>query len=206
MTENASTPSAFILRTESPIGLLELTSDGEHITSLSIARQGVVPLHEMPERPNAVLTEAARQLSEYFAGTRHDFELPIAPHGTPFQMSVWHRLGTIGWGEFLSYGELGNEIGKPGAARAIGGAVGANPIPLIIPCHRILAGDKRITGYSGGDGIPTKIWLLDHEGIEHKTNRTPAPPAAQRDTATGAVALIDLESLVDAEARPEYAL
>lgn len=202
MIPNDSTPSAYILRTESPIGLLELTSDGERITSLSIARQGVVPLHEMPERPNAVLTEAARQLSEYFAGTRHDFDLPLAPQGTPFQMSVWNRLGTIGWGEFLSYGELGTEVGKPGAARAIGGAVGANPIPLIIPCHRILAGDKRITGYSGGDGIPTKIWLLDHEGIEHKTNRTPAPPAAD----TGAVALIDLETLSDTEALPEYAL
>jgi methylated-DNA-[protein]-cysteine S-methyltransferase len=206
MTANASTPSAYLLRAESPIGLLELTSDGEHITSLSIACQGVVPLGEMPERPNAVLIEAARQLSEYFAGTRRDFELPIAPQGTPFQMSVWHRLGTIGWGEFLSYGELGNEVGKPGAARAIGGAVGANPIPLIIPCHRILAGDKRITGYSGGDGIPTKIWLLDHEGIEHKTNRTPAPSATLRDATTGAVALIDLEALTDAEALPEYAL
>ncbi|HEY9424236.1 MAG TPA: MGMT family protein, partial [Microterricola sp.] len=102
--------------------------------------------------------------------------------------------------------ELGNEVGKPGAARAIGGAVGANPIPLIIPCHRILAGDKRITGYSGGDGIPTKIWLLDHEGIEHKTNRTAAAPAAQRDAATGAVALIDLETLTETEALPEYAL
>jgi methylated-DNA-[protein]-cysteine S-methyltransferase len=206
MTANASTPSAYLLRAESPIGLLELTSDGEHITSLSFACQGVVPLGEMPERPNAVLIEAARQLSEYFAGTRRDFELPIAPQGTPFQMSVWHRLGTIGWGEFLSYGELGNEVGKPGAARAIGGAVGANPIPLIIPCHRILAGDKRITGYSGGDGIPTKIWLLDHEGIEHKTNRTPAPSATLRDATTGAVALIDLEALTDAEALPEYAL
>ncbi|PPL19359.1 methylated-DNA--[protein]-cysteine S-methyltransferase [Microterricola pindariensis] len=168
----------YILRTESPIGLLELTGDGEHVTSLSIARAGHVPLEHKPERPDAILEEAARQLAEYFTGERHSFELPIALHGTEFQLSVWQRLGTIGWGEFLSYGELGVEVGKPGSARAIGGAVGANPIPLIVPCHRVLAGDKRITGYSGGDGIPTKVWLLDHEGIEHKTNRVPAPPPA----------------------------
>ncbi len=176
MTANASTPGTHILRAASPIGLLELTSDGEHVTSLRIARQGHVPLEDLPERPNAVLELAATQLTEYFAGERHDFDVPVALHGTAFQMSVWQRLTTIGWGEFLSYGELGVEVGKPGSARAIGGAVGANPIPLLVPCHRVLAGDKRITGYSGGDGIPTKVWLLNHEGIEHKTNRVPAPP------------------------------
>lgn len=197
------TANDYILRTESPIGLLELTSDGEHVTSLSIACQGIVPLHEMPERPNDVLRVAASQLAEYFAGSRRDFDVPIALHGTPFQLSVWERLGTIGWGEFLSYGELGNEVGKPGSARAIGGAVGANPIPLIVPCHRILAGDKRITGYSGGDGIPTKIWLLDHEGIEHKTNRAPTPPPAE----SGSVALIEIEDLERQPAlQVEYAL
>lgn len=185
------TANDFILRTESPIGLLELTSDGEHITSLSIAHQGEVPLQEYPERTNAVLLEAKRQLGEYFAGTRHDFELPLALQGTAFQMSVWKRLSTIGWGEYLSYGELGNEVGKPGSARAIGGAVGANPIPLIVPCHRILAGDKRITGYSGGDGIATKVWLLDHEGIEHKTNRVQALNVPAPDS----VALIEIDDL-----------
>lgn len=172
----------YILRTESPIGLLELTSDGEHIMSLSIARQGRVPLEAEAERPNAVLELAAKQLAEYFAGERREFTLPLSLQGTEFQMSVWNRLNSIGWGEFLSYGELGDEIGKPGSARAIGGAVGANPIPLIVPCHRILAGDKRITGYSGGDGIPTKVWLLDHENIAHKSNRAPAPPHSMIDT------------------------
>lgn len=170
------TANEYLLRTESPIGLLELGGDGGHVTSLSIARGGVVPLHGRPERPDALLELAARQLAEYFAGARHAFELPLALHGSPFQLSVWRRLRTIAWGEHLSYGELGSEIGKPGSGRAIGGAVGANPIPLLVPCHRVLAGDGRITGYSGGDGIPTKLWLLEHEGITHKAGRAAAPP------------------------------
>ncbi|MFI5060346.1 MAG: methylated-DNA--[protein]-cysteine S-methyltransferase, partial [Actinomycetales bacterium] len=69
------------------------------------------------------------------------------------------------YGQFVSYGELGQEIGRPGSGRAIGGAVGANPIPIIIGCHRVLASDGKVTGYSGGEGIPTKMWLLSHEGI-----------------------------------------
>jgi methylated-DNA-[protein]-cysteine S-methyltransferase len=80
---------------------------------------------------------------------------------------VWNRLATLGFGEYISYGELGVEVGKPGSARAIGGAVGANPVPIIIGCHRVLASNGRITGYSGGDGITTKVWLLAHEKITH---------------------------------------
>jgi methylated-DNA-[protein]-cysteine S-methyltransferase len=160
-----STSFAYLIRTESPIGRLELTSDGEAITSLSIERDGHLPLEEHPERTAPVLDEAARQLAEYFEGTRQDFDLPLRLDGTEFQRSVWDALGRLEFGQFTSYGELGAEIGRPGSGRAIGGAVGANPIPIIVGCHRVLSSNGRITGYSGGEGIPTKLWLLTHEGI-----------------------------------------
>lgn len=160
-----STSFAYLIRTESPIGRLELTSDGESITSLSIERDGGLPLDEHPERTAPVLDEAVRQLDEYFAGTRKDFDLPMRLEGTEFQRSVWGALSHLEFGQFTSYGELGDEIGRHGSGRAIGGAVGANPIPIIIGCHRVLSASGRITGYSGGEGIPTKLWLLTHEGI-----------------------------------------
>jgi methylated-DNA-[protein]-cysteine S-methyltransferase len=167
--EAVRTAPPFLVRVESPIGRLELTSDGEAVTSLSIERGGTLPLEEFPERGNAVLDTAASQLDEYFAGTRHDFDVPVKLDGTEFQKAVWGQLSTLGWGEVASYGDVGLATGRATAGRAVGGAVGANPIPIIVPCHRILAGNGKITGYSGGNGIPTKAWLLDHEGIVHRT-------------------------------------
>lgn len=162
----SSAPS--LIRVPSPIGRLELTSDGEHLLSLTIERNGHLPLETEPESPSPLLLRAATQLEAYFAGTRTAFDLPVLlARGTAFQRSVWNRLLEIGFGEFTSYGELGRELGRPGAGRAIGGAVGANPVPIIVGCHRVLAANGRITGYSGGNGIPTKAWLLDHEGIGH---------------------------------------
>lgn len=158
-----------LIRVDSPIGRLELTSDGTSILSLSIERDGRLPQDGLPDAPCPVLKKAARQLREYFAGTRVAFDLPVhLPAGTEFQRSVWHGLEDIPFGEHVSYGELGASIGRPGSGRAIGGAVGANPVPIIVGCHRVLATNGRITGYSGGEGIPTKIWLLDHESIPHK--------------------------------------
>ncbi|MET1019712.1 MAG: methylated-DNA--[protein]-cysteine S-methyltransferase [Microterricola sp.] len=163
------TAPPFLVRVASPIGRLELTSDGEAVTSLSIERAGSLPLEQYPEHGNAVLETAKTQLAEYFAGTRHDFDLPVKAAGTDFQKSVWKEISALGWGEVASYGDVGIATGRPTAGRAVGGAVGANPIPIIVPCHRILAGNGKITGYSGGNGIPTKAWLLDHEGIVHRT-------------------------------------
>ena len=160
-----STSFAYLTRMSSPIGRIELTSDGEAITSLSMERAGRLPLDEHPERSVAVLDRATQQLDEYFAGARRTFDLPVALTGTAFQRSVWERLAALDYGTFTSYGELGLELGRPGSGRAIGGAVGANPVPIIIGCHRVLSSTGRITGYSGGDGIPTKLWLLTHEGI-----------------------------------------
>ncbi|MBC7441702.1 MAG: methylated-DNA--[protein]-cysteine S-methyltransferase [Ramlibacter sp.] len=159
-----------LIRLPSPIGRLELTSDGEGILSLSIERDGHLPLEDSAEAPSPLLAQAARELTEYFAGTRTTFDVPVRPRqGTSFQKDVWARLAALGFGDVTSYGDVARSLGKPGSGRAVGGAIGANPVPILIGCHRVLAADGRITGYSGGSGIPTKVWLLDHEGIEHRS-------------------------------------
>lgn len=157
-----------IRRIDSPIGRIEVTSDGTAVTSLSIERNGSLPLESLPEQSDAILDRAVEQLNEYFAGQRTDFDLPVSLAGTEFQRAVWAELAGLPFGGVASYGEIGTATGRATAGRAVGGAVGANPIPIIVPCHRVLASDGRITGYSGGNGIPTKVWLLDHEGIAHK--------------------------------------
>ncbi|QEO13425.1 methylated-DNA--[protein]-cysteine S-methyltransferase [Agromyces intestinalis] len=155
----------FLIRIDSPIGRLELVADESAITALSIERDGVLPHDDQPERPNPLLQAARAQLDEYFSGERTEFDLPVRFGGTPFQRAVWQQLARLGWGEAISYGALAAAVGRPGAARAIGGAVGSNPVPIIVGCHRVLASDGRITGYSGGQGVPTKVWLLAHERI-----------------------------------------
>lgn len=115
-----------------------------------------------------VLTEAKKQVLAFLAGKLTKFDLPVHLEGTEFQKAVWKVIAKTGFGKTVTYGDIGEKIGKPLAARAIGGAVGANPVPLIIGCHRVLGSNKKITGYSGGDGIPTKEWLLELEGIEYK--------------------------------------
>ena len=165
---DARTAPAYLRRVDSPIGRLEITSNGAAITSLSIEKAGHLPFEEEPENSNELLETAAQQLIEYFAGARHDFDLPVAfTTGTEFQRSIWAKLVDLQWGEVVSYGELGVATGRATAGRAVGGAVGANPVPIIVPCHRVLASNNRITGYSGGEGISTKAWLLAHEGITH---------------------------------------
>ena len=154
-------------RLDSPIGRIEVIGNGEAIVSLSIERDGRLPWDELPERSDPVLDRAVEQLEQYFAGHRRDFELPLSLAGTAFQLAVWEQLVELDFGEVVSYGELGRATGRETAGRAVGGAVGANPIPIIVPCHRVLGSDGRITGYSGGEGIPTKSWLLQHEGIPH---------------------------------------
>ncbi|MEO6944825.1 MAG: methylated-DNA--[protein]-cysteine S-methyltransferase [Lacisediminihabitans sp.] len=160
-----SAPRQFLRRVDSPIGTIELIGTDTAIVSLTIERAGHLPHEAEPERSTPVLDEAARQLDEYFDGTRHHFELPLCPSGTAFQKAVWQQLSELDFGETTTYGEIGRGTGRPSAGRAVGGAIGANPIPIIVPCHRVLGANGRITGYSGGNGIPTKSWLLDHEGI-----------------------------------------
>ena len=112
-----------------------------------------------------MLDRRAAQLLEYFAGTRTDFDVPVRLAGTPFQQAVWAELDASAGARPPPTGRSQPRSASPGPPRAIGGAVGANPVPIIVGCHRVLASDGRITGYSGGDGIPTKLWLLGHERI-----------------------------------------
>jgi len=156
---------AALRRLDSPIGRIELTGDGDAVTSLSIERGGHLPLEEQSEHSDAILDRAASQLGEYFAGARTRFDVPVRLVGTPFQEAIWAALHDLSFGEVVSYGDLGRLTGRPTAGRAVGGAVGANPVPLLVPCHRVLASNNRITGYSAGEGVPTKLWLLEHEGI-----------------------------------------
>ncbi len=160
-----STPDLHLVRVDSPIGRIELIGDGSAVTSLTIERGGSLPHDGEPESSDPVLLRAAAQLTEYFAGDRTDFDVPVRVVGTDFQRAVWERLDALAFGEVISYGELGRATGRPTAGRAVGGAVGANPVPIIVPCHRVLASNRRITGYSAGEGVPTKLWLLAHEGI-----------------------------------------
>ncbi|PPF16317.1 methylated-DNA--[protein]-cysteine S-methyltransferase [Rathayibacter rathayi] len=157
-----------VRRTTSPLGRIEVGTDGASIVSLAIEKAGRLPHEHLPESELPVLERAVEQLHEYFGGTRRRFELPVALRGTQFQLEIWRRLQELSFGEITSYGALGAAAGRPRAGRPIGGAVGANPVPIIIGCHRVLASDGRITGFSAGEGIATKAWLLEHEGIPHR--------------------------------------
>jgi len=152
----------------SPIGRIEIVSDGTAVTGLAIETAGRLPHDGQTSSSDAVLEQAAQELDAYFRGERFEFDVPVSLTGTPFQQAVWERIRLIPPGTAVTYGRIGIDTGVGNVGRAIGGAVGANPVPIIVPCHRVLAADGRITGYSGGEGIRTKAWLLDHEGVPHR--------------------------------------
>ncbi len=145
-----------------PIGRVLLQSNGRALTGLHLADHRRAPQPGAHwTRDDEVLADASRQLSEYFAGERRDFDLELEPAGTPFQIDTWLALADIPYGETISYAELARRVNRPGAARAVGAANGANPISIILPCHRVIGADGSLTGY--GWGVETKSWLLDHE-------------------------------------------
>ena len=109
----------------------------------------------------AALQPARTALDAYFGGDLREFDLPLEPRGTPFQRLVWEEIARIPFGSTISYGELARRTGRPGAARAVGAAAGANPIPIVVPCHRVVGSGGALTGYAGG--LDRKAWLLDHE-------------------------------------------
>lgn len=147
---------------DSPIGPLSLDGDGTTITHLHLASTGAWRVGSSLGPPPAALAAGAAQLGEYFAGRREVFALPLAPMGTAFQVSVWHELAGIGYGETVTYGELARRIGRPAAVRAVGQANGANPLPVFYPCHRVVAAGGRLGGYGGG--LDVKSALLELEG------------------------------------------
>lgn len=143
----------------SPIGDLLLTSDGARITRLHMAPFDVDPSWSKDPAP---LAAAVEQLDAYFAGELKSFELDLAPAGTSFQLKVWAGLRAIPYGDTISYAELARRIGNPRAVRAVGRANGANPIAVIVPCHRVIAADGTLGGYGGG--LARKETLLALEG------------------------------------------
>ena len=153
----------YIARFDSPLGPLTLSADEEGLTGISFSAPSAVT------EDNAVLAQAKCWLDSYFRGEAPDpASVPLSPKGTPFQLLIWNRLLSIPYGESITYGELAREaarqLGKKSMSpQAIGGAVGRNPIPIVIPCHRVLGSGNRLTGYSGGMDI--KIQLLTHEAI-----------------------------------------
>jgi methylated-DNA-[protein]-cysteine S-methyltransferase len=143
-----------------PIGELVVTADPDGaVTALYLPNRR--PDTRDWIRDDALLEPAVRQLREYFAGERTEFQLPLRPQGAPFQLQVWEALLKIPYGETASYGEIAREIGHPTAFRAVGAANGQNPIAIIVPCHRVIGSNGSLTGYGGG--LPTKRALLDLE-------------------------------------------
>jgi methylated-DNA-[protein]-cysteine S-methyltransferase len=145
----------------SPVGALRLTAEGEALTEiLFLGRRA--PTVAGAAR-DSLLKEVHSQLEAYFEGNRRDFDLPLAPAGTDFQCRVWKELVRIPYGTTLSYGAIARRIRRPAALRAVGAANGRNPIPIIIPCHRVIGADGTLTGYGGG--LPIKEHLLSLEGV-----------------------------------------
>ncbi|NKB31485.1 MAG: methylated-DNA--[protein]-cysteine S-methyltransferase [Pseudomonadales bacterium] len=146
----------------SPIGKLLLAGDGDYLGLLGFPSGSMARRHERDwVKDGDPFKEVIFQLESYFAAELKDFELPLAPVGTEFQQTVWDALTEIPYGETWSYGELAKHIGKPKASRAVGAANGLNPIPVIIPCHRVIGSNGKLTGFGGG--IKTKQYLLGLE-------------------------------------------
>lgn len=148
---------------DTPIGALHAAFDDEdRLCELGFSRDRLAEPDLRQDANRERLNELKAQLREYFAGSRHAFTIPLAPKGTPFQLAVWNALLAIPYGDTVSYSELAFRIGRPSAVRAVGAANGANPIPVIIPCHRVIGSNGTLTGYGGG--IERKQWLLALEG------------------------------------------
>ena len=166
-------------QTNSPVGPLLLVGSADALTQVHFQAAARGPRPAADWRCDAAPFAAALgQLEEYFAGTRHSFSLPLAPRGTPFQLSVWRALQAIPYGETISYGELARRIHLPGAARAVGLANGANPLPIIVPCHRVIGADGSLTGFGGG--LPIKRALLSLEGAACVADLFDATPVRAR--------------------------
>jgi methylated-DNA-[protein]-cysteine S-methyltransferase len=145
---------------DTPVGRIRLVEEDGELTALHLNDEGPVTV---PDPLSPLLARARAQLEEYFAGARRDFDLPLAPRGTPFQRAVWRALSAIPFGVTRTYGEIAAVVGKPTASRAVGAANGQNPIAIVVPCHRVIGANGTLTGFGGG--LPMKKWLLRHEGV-----------------------------------------
>jgi len=151
---------------ESPIGPLLLVADDRGLRSIEFVNgKSTVRADPQWNANPEPLREAIYQLRAYFAGKLEAFDLPLTPAGTPFQLTVWKRLCEIPYGETISYGELARRIGNPNASRAVGLANGSNPIPIVIPCHRVIGSNGKLTGYGGGLPIKEKLLALERRQL-----------------------------------------
>jgi methylated-DNA-[protein]-cysteine S-methyltransferase len=165
-------------RVESPIGELLLVGDGHALHGLHMqAGRTAISVDPHWRRADAPFAEVRAQLSEYFAGGRRDFDVPLATAGTPFQRRVWDALQEIPYGETATYGALAQRLARPSASRAVGFANGRNPIAVIVPCHRVIGSDGSLTGYGGG--LERKSFLLGLEAARAArwVRRSPATAA-----------------------------
>lgn len=155
------------LTINTPVGKLSVLATSQGVAAVEFQDSVAAEFENDPQAAHHARV-AADQLIEYFAGSRSKFELTTHIAGTVFQQAVWSEIAKIPRGKTLSYGQIAQKIGKPKAARAVGAAVGQNPVPIIIGCHRVMGSNGSLTGYSGGEGLVTKRWLLDFEGIEYR--------------------------------------
>jgi methylated-DNA-[protein]-cysteine S-methyltransferase len=149
-----------------PLGELAVRASESGITQIQFLVTTDIERRGNAEHGNAITALAIEQLSEYFAGERHIFALPLAPQGTEFQHKIWTALQTIEFGVSCSYGDIAKHIHQPTAARAVGMANSKNPIAIVIPCHRVIGKNGTLTGYAGG--LDKKSWLLQHEQAAFK--------------------------------------
>ena len=152
-------------RFPSPIGELVITASDSGLTGVWFPGKGLVAAASRDDGSgpaSALLARASEQLAEYFARSRTTFDIPLDPPGTPFQQRVWEALRAIPYGTTLSYSDLAGRLGDLRATRAVGAANGKNPIPVIVPCHRVIGANGALTGFGGG--LDRKRWLLEHEG------------------------------------------
>ncbi len=153
---------------ESPQGRIRIVADEAAIIAVAFHPERSAKLKQLglsgEEHSNPLSQVAAKQMGEYFAGDRSEFDLPVKfVDMTPFAQAVLTCLSSVPYGEIISYGTLAALCGRPNAARAVGRIMAANPVPIIVPCHRVVGSSGKMTGYSGGDGIKTKEWLLAFE-------------------------------------------
>lgn len=146
----------------SPLGTLTLCCEDDHLEEIRFGKQ---PPENAEHKSSRTLDAAARQLKEYFAGERQTFDLPLSPRGTEFQRQVWRQLQAIPYGETRSYQWQASRMGKPRATRAVGAANGRNPIPIVIPCHRVIGSNGKLTGYAGGLHIKQQLLRIEGCGL-----------------------------------------
>ncbi|HEY6807809.1 MAG TPA: methylated-DNA--[protein]-cysteine S-methyltransferase [Gemmatimonadales bacterium] len=156
--------TAYVTRFPSPVGELILTASAHALTGVYFptSRHGPPPVGTPDDGAHAVLARTRLELTEYFAGARTTFDLPLDPSGSEFELQVWALLRAIPYGATTTYGDLARRLGDVKLSRAVGAANGKNPIPIIVPCHRVIGANGDLTGFGGG--IDRKRWLLEHEG------------------------------------------